>query len=102
MPVYIGRDIGRDNQITEEIVLKSYLHQMPWIKFEKKYIFNPLYNGTSKWVLWQTCIKRALLALENMTLLHANNKGPDQPAHSRSLVIIFVICFLLAGIRCQT
>ena len=24
MPVYIGRDIGRDNQITEEIVLKSY------------------------------------------------------------------------------
>ena len=30
---------------------------------------------------------------EKLTLLHANNKGADQPAHLRSLISTFVICF---------
>ena len=31
---------------------------------------------------------------ENLILLHVNNKGTDQPAHSRSLISAFVIHFL--------
>ena len=30
---------------------------------------------------------------ENLTFLHANNKGADQPAHPRSLISTYVICF---------
>ena len=32
--------------------------------------------------------------LENSTLLHAENKGTDQPAHMRSLISAFVIHIL--------
>ena len=28
---------------------------------------------------------------ENLTLLHAKNKGEDQPAHLRSLISTFII-----------
>ena len=31
---------------------------------------------------------------EKLTLLHANNKGADQPAHVHSLLSTFVICSL--------
>ena len=31
---------------------------------------------------------------ENLTLLHVNNKGADQPAHPHSLISAFVIRFL--------
>ena len=34
------------------------------------------------------------LVQENLTLLHSNNKGADQPAHLRSLISHFVICSL--------
>ena len=34
------------------------------------------------------------LTPENLTFLHANNKGADQPAHSHSLISTFVICNL--------
>ena len=30
---------------------------------------------------------------ENLTLLHVNKKGADQPGHLRSLISTFVICF---------
>ena len=30
---------------------------------------------------------------ERLTLLNTNNKGTDQPAHPRSLVSAFVVCF---------
>ena len=32
---------------------------------------------------------------ENLTLVHVNNKGADQPAHPRSLISAFVIRYLL-------
>ena len=35
-----------------------------------------------------------LLAIIRLTLLHAVNKGKDQPAHPRSLVSAFVVCSL--------
>ena len=35
-----------------------------------------------------------LSSQENLTLLHANNKDTDQPAHPRSLVRAFVIRLL--------
>ena len=31
---------------------------------------------------------------ENLTLLHANNKGADQPAHWRRLISIFVFRYI--------
>ena len=31
---------------------------------------------------------------ENLTLLHSNNKGADQPVHPRSLISTFVIQYL--------
>ena len=34
------------------------------------------------------------LPTKKLALLHANNKGADQPAHLRSLTSTFVICFL--------
>ena len=30
----------------------------------------------------------------DLTLMHANNKGPDQPAHPHSLISAFVIPYL--------
>ena len=30
-------------------------------------------------------------SLENMIVLHANNKGADQPAYPRSMISVFVI-----------
>ena len=44
------------------------------------------------YVVWKGII--LALLLENQTLLHANNKGADQPAHQRSLISMFVICLL--------
>ena len=41
----------------------------------------------------QVCTVRAS-SQENLTLLHANNKGADQPTHLRSLVSAFVVRFL--------
>ena len=38
------------------------------------------------------------LKQENLTLLLANNKGADQPAHTRSLTSTFVICYLKSEI----
>ena len=32
--------------------------------------------------------------MENLFLQYANNKGADQPAHSRSLISAFVVCCL--------
>ena len=39
---------------------------------------------------------------ENLSLLHANNKGADQPAHQRSLISTFVIESLPAKNDIQT
>ena len=37
---------------------------------------------------------------ENLTLLHANNKGADQPVHPHSLISMFVTTVQLAA-KCQ-
>ena len=34
------------------------------------------------------------LSQENLILLHVNNKGAYQPAHLRSLISAFVVCYL--------
>ena len=47
-----------------------------------KYLFIQLQDFT--WALTQ----------ENVTLLHVNNKGEDQPAHLCSLISAFVNCSL--------
>ena len=36
---------------------------------------------------------RLAVTQENLSLVHANNKGPDQPAHLRSLISAYVIRF---------
>ena len=45
-----------------------------------------LYNEKYRYIM--------VLDTENLTLLHANNKDADQPAHPCSLILVFVICYL--------
>ena len=35
---------------------------------------------------------------QNLFMPYANNKGTDQPAHPRSLISTFVVCFLDSAI----
>ena len=61
-------------------------------------------NKESEEIEWPDVLKKMMsdskydflwaLLWENLTLFHANNKGADQPAHPRSLISAFVICFL--------
>ena len=46
--------------------------------------------------LWREEIQNIIWAStrENLSLGFANNKGADQPSHSRGLISLFVICFL--------
>ena len=39
-------------------------------------------------------VTKLLILLEKLTLLHANNKGVDQPEHLHSLISTFVVHFL--------
>ena len=63
----------------------DYQQNMFWLRNEKK-IWGRL-DKNLKSVKYQNIWA---LAQENLTLLHVNNKGDDQPAHAGTLNSIFV------------
>ena len=78
-------DVGEDyNQILR------LLFQLDACSF---YIFNVVSLLLNVTVCLYVCIIWAL-ARENLSFLHGNNKGTDQPVHLSSLVSAFVIHYL--------